>query len=66
MIKQISSIQNPLIKSLLQLKDKSRERKRSGQFLIEGQREIELAINGGYELEMILFLEDVFFFTCCK
>ena len=60
MIKQISSIQNPLIKSLLQLKDKSRERKRSGQFLIEGQREIELAIKGGYELEIILFLEDVF------
>lgn len=60
MIKQIFSIQNPLIKQLFQLKEKSRERKKSGAFLIEGQREIELAIKGGYELETILILDDIF------
>ena len=43
MHKKISSLQNPLIKELVQLKEKSRVRKKSGTFLLEGQREIELA-----------------------
>jgi len=55
MIKQISSIQNPLIKELFQLKEKSRIRKKTGRFLIEGKREISLAIKGKYEIETILF-----------
>ena len=54
-MKEITSIQNPLIKQLVQLRDKSRERRKSGTFLIEGQREISLAIKGGYKLETILF-----------
>ena len=60
MTKQISSLQNPLVKHLFQLKEKSRFRKNSGQFLIEGQREIELAIKGGYDLETILFYPELF------
>ena len=44
MNKVISSIQNPFIRQLVQLKDKSRERKKTGLFLIEGKREIILAI----------------------
>ncbi|GAA4900831.1 RNA methyltransferase [Flaviramulus aquimarinus] len=60
MNKQITSIQNPLIRQLAQLKDKSRERKKAGQFLIEGKREISLAIKGSYELETILFYPDLF------
>lgn len=59
MNKQISSIQNPYIKQLIQLKDKSRERKKSGLFLIEGEREIMLALKGGYELETILFNPEI-------
>ena len=59
MNKQISSIQNPYIKQLMQLKDKSRERKKSGLFLIEGEREIMLALKGGYELETILFNPEI-------
>ena len=47
-MKQISSIQNPFIKDLLKLQDKSRERKKKGFFLVEGQREISLVIDGGY------------------
>ncbi len=54
-MKDITSIQNPLIKQLTQLKDKSRERKKTGLFLIEGVREISLAIKGNYQLETILF-----------
>ena len=55
MVNRISSIQNPLIKSLFQLKEKSRARKSSGQFLIEGQREVGMAIKGDYKIETILF-----------
>ena len=54
MNKEITSIQNPYIKQLFQLKEKSRERKKSGLFLIEGEREISLAIKGHYELDTIL------------
>ncbi len=55
MVKQITSIQNPLIKELFQLKEKSRVRKKKLRFLIEGFREISLAINGKYTIETILF-----------
>lgn len=60
MIKQISSIQNPLIKQLFQLKEKSRERKKSELFLIEGKRELSLAIKGNYKIKTILFYPDLF------
>lgn len=59
MFKQISSIQNPLVKEFLQLKEKSRARKKSGLFLIEGQREILLALKGDYELEKVLFTPEI-------
>ncbi len=58
-MKQITSIQNTFIKSLVLLQEKSKSRKQSGTFLIEGKREIELAIKGDYELETILFLPDL-------
>ena len=54
MNKSISSTQNPFIKQLLLLKEKSRARKKSGQFLIEGKRELSLAIKGGYKVETVL------------
>lgn len=54
MNKEIKSIQNPLIKELLQLKLKARARKKTGMFLIEGQREISLAIEGGYKIQTLL------------
>tara|TARA_R110002050_G_scaffold4573_2_gene22099 strand:- start:9560 stop:10312 length:753 start_codon:yes stop_codon:yes gene_type:complete len=44
---------------LVQITDKSRERKKSGLFLIEGVREIKLALKGGYELETVLFNPDI-------
>ncbi len=59
-MKEISSTQNTYIKQLAQLKDKSRERKKTGLFLIEGVREISLAIKGGYELETVLFYPELF------
>jgi TrmH family RNA methyltransferase len=58
-MKQITSSQNPFVKSLIQLQEKTKARKQSGTFLIEGLREIELAIKGNYEIETILFLPDL-------
>jgi len=58
-LKQITSSQNPFIKSLVQLQEKAKSRKQSGTFLIEGKREIELAIKGNYELETVLFLPEL-------
>ncbi len=57
-MKHISSAQNPFIKSLLLLQEKSKVRKQLGSFLIEGKREIELALKGNYVLETLLFCED--------
>lgn len=59
-MKKISSIQNSYIKNLIKLQEKSRERKKLGLFLVEGKREIELAIKGNYKIETILFVP-VFF-----
>ncbi|MEM7085441.1 MAG: RNA methyltransferase [Bacteroidota bacterium] len=55
MHKQISSLQNSLVKQILTLTEKSRERKKTGLFVIEGQREVLLALKGGYELTTVLF-----------
>ena len=55
----ITSIQNPLVKEVIRLKEKSRERKKSGRFVIEGQREVELAHKGGYELETLMVCPEI-------
>ena len=41
------------------LQEKSKARKQSGQFLIEGQREISLAIKGGFDVNTILFCREL-------
>ncbi len=52
---KISSTKNSFIRELIQLKEKSRARKKAGKFLLEGQREIELAIKGAFTIEKIIF-----------
>lgn len=58
-IKQIGSLQNPLVKKVLLLKEKSRERKKSGLFVLEGQRELSLALKGSYEIKTLFFYGDI-------
>lgn len=60
MKKQINSLQNPYIRQLVLLKEKSRERKKTGLFLIEGEREISLALKGGYKIDSILYYPELF------
>ena len=46
----ISSAQNPRIKQLLLLQQKSSERRKQGVFVIEGKRELQHCVEGGYEV----------------
>lgn len=59
MTKKITSVHNPLIKQFYSLRVKSRERKKSGLFGIEGIRETNLAIEGGYTIETLLYCPDI-------
>ena len=59
-MKQLTSLQNPFVKSLLHLKEKSKFRQKTGSFLIEGKREISLAIKSGYEIEKIFFYSKIY------
>jgi len=57
--KHIDSLQNTEVKNILQLQEKSRVRKREGVFLIEGKREIFLALEAGYSLQKLFVCNDV-------
>ncbi|WP_435602160.1 RNA methyltransferase [Sediminicola arcticus] len=48
-----------MIKKALTLKEKSRERKKIGCFVLEGVRELQLAVKGNYELETVFFYADI-------
>ena len=59
MIKEITSTSNNLIKEIVLLQTKSRFRKKKGLFIIEGLREITLALASGYTLRTLLFCEEI-------
>lgn len=46
----ITSTQNPRIKQLLLLQQKSAERRQQGVFVVEGKRELRHCVEGGYEV----------------
>lgn len=54
----ITSLQNPKIKQLLLLQQKSSERRRTGLFVVEGRRELDHCIAAGYEVETVFLMED--------
>lgn len=55
---KITSTQNPKIKSLLAL-EKPRERRKQQLFMIEGKKEIGLALEAGYKIGNIFFCDDI-------
>ena len=57
--KYISSLQNPLIRRVLQLKEKKRGRDKTGLFVLEGQRELQLALLGNYELTSVFYYPEI-------
>jgi len=54
-IKKITSPINPFIKRISLLQDKAKERKTSGEFVVEGLREIVMALKGGYAIQNLIF-----------
>src|SRR5882672_6374180 len=55
----ITSTQNPKIKSLLSL-DKPRERRKQQLFMIEGKKEIGMALEAGYRIGNLFYCVDIF------
>lgn len=65
-MKKLTSLQNPLIKSLVLLKEKGKARSKYGSFIIEGRKEIALAIKGNYKVETVLFYSKICSYTEAK
>ncbi|GHV20860.1 rRNA methyltransferase [Bacteroidia bacterium] len=59
-MEKIASLQNSRIKQIGKLQTKARERKSAGLFVIEGAREISLAIEGDYSIESVLICRELF------
>ena len=57
-VKKIQSRQNEAYKKLTRLFQKSRERKKTDSFVVEGRREIERALVNGYERMQCWFREE--------
>jgi TrmH family RNA methyltransferase len=58
MSKFISSLQNPLIKNVLLLEEKPRERKVQNLIVIEGFREVRLALMAGFTVTTIFYCKE--------
>src|SRR6187549_599501 len=54
----ITSTQNPKVKNLLAL-EKPRERRKQCLFVIEGKKEIKMAIDAGYKIGNLFFCEEI-------
>lgn len=57
-IETISSAQNPRIKHLLALQQKSSLRREEGLFIVEGRRELEHCLNAGMQVESVYCLDE--------
>ena len=55
---KITSTQNPKVKSLLAL-EKPRERRKQQLFIVEGKREIGLALEAGYKIGNLFFCDEI-------
>src|SRR6267143_3624304 len=56
---KITSTQNPKVKSLLAL-EKPRERRKQQLFIVEGKKEIGLALQAGYKIGNLFYCVDLF------
>ena len=55
----LSSVQNPKIKRLLSLQQKSSERRKTGLFVVEGQRELQHCVEAGLEIDTVFYCPDL-------
>jgi TrmH family RNA methyltransferase len=59
-MEKITSLQNNRIKNIHKLSAKSRERKAQGLFVLEGARELSLALTGQYHIDSVYFCPELF------
>jgi len=58
-MEKITSLQNPRIKNIAKL-SKAKERKAQGLFVLEGARELSLALSAGYKVETVYICPEIF------
>ncbi len=58
-MRTIESIQNPLVKNIIKLQEKARERKKQKLFVVEGKREVNLALKSGYQIQTLLIVPTI-------
>ena len=59
MTERITSAQNPKIKNLLLLQEKSKARREQGLFVVEGRRELEHCLEGGYRIRTVFWCPEI-------
>lgn len=59
-VQEITSAQNPKIKEVVTLMEKSKERRNRSLFVVEGVREIEACIKNGYSVQSVFFNPQIF------
>ena len=55
----ITSTKNPKLRLLLELQQKSSERRKRGLFVVEGQRELQHCIEAGFEVDTLFICPDL-------
>lgn len=60
MIEIVSSLQNPKVKRLMLLQQKSQERRSRGLFVVEGRRELERCLACGYHLDTVFYCPEIY------
>ena len=56
----VTSASNPKFKNLLALQEKSRERRGQGLFVVEGHRELEHCLEGGYKVRTVFVCPELY------
>ena len=64
-MEQITSLQNPKIKQLLLLQQKSSERRKTGLFVVEGQQELQHCVDAGYEVDTVFWCPELYPAVLC-
>lgn len=60
MLECITSLQNPRVKNIIKLQEKSSARKEQNLLVVEGLREIMLAVNAGFHVETLLVCKKIY------
>lgn len=56
----ITSVQNPKVKRLLLLQQKSAERRKAELFVVEGRREVERCVAKGFDIDTVFVCRDIY------